>query len=369
MNQSIPEKVIAPKRQRMLDMVLALGGLKEESAIPLSKVKEELDKLKTELAPLTDAILAFPDSYFGKFLAAVEKSNTVAEISDRGILKESISNLEEALSKVESESLRGLNDLLTDALTRMTEVEETPETGIDVDMTAVFSTISGLISDIESITDELEKTAESEAESARAELVTLVETLNETKTKAETDPETALDQLQKLGTKTRYGPGLRATAQVKRGKRDGRIDDSRFHKLVLGNMLTEANRGVIMFTLGKMGSKTVVQIGELMQTSPQVAQNALVTMIQRGEVEMVGLEGDAPVFSKVLTEVPNSTLVLKRIVQQVRGLAKSIEDDIVDTVNKSLGHLQKLLERLQILGAYDETAFSEPRNKLRATVD
>jgi ferredoxin len=369
MNQSIPEKVIAPKRQRMLDMVLALGGLKEESAIPLSKVKEELDKLKTELAPLTDAILAFPDSYFGKFLAAVEKSNTVAEISDRGILKESISNLEEALSKVESESLRGLNDLLTDALTRMTEVEETPETGIDVDMTAVFSTISGLISDIESITDELEKTAESEAESARAELVTLVETLNETKTKAETDPETALDQLQKLGTKTRYGPGLRATAQVKRGKRDGRIDDSRFHKLVLGNMLTEANRGVIMFTLGKMGSKTVVQIGELMQTSPQVAQNALVTMIQRGEVEMVGLEGDAPVFSKVLTEVPNSTLVLKRIVQQVRGLAKSIEDDIVDTVNKSLGHLQKLLERLQILGAYDETAFSEPMNKLRETVD
>ena len=68
MSQSTPEKTIAPKRQRMLDMVLALGGLKEESAIPLSKVKEELEKLKTELAPLTESILAFPDSYFGEFL-------------------------------------------------------------------------------------------------------------------------------------------------------------------------------------------------------------------------------------------------------------------------------------------------------------
>lgn len=369
MSQSTPEKAIAPKRQRMLDMVLALGGLKEESAIPLSKVKEELDNLKTELAPLTDAILAFPDSYFDKFLEAVERSNIVAEISDRGILKESISNLEAALSEAESESLKGLNKLLVDALSSMTEVEETSETSVDIDMTNTLSTISGLISEIQSITDEFEKTAETEAESARAELAALVETLNETKIKAETDPDTALDELQKLGTKTRYGPGLRATAQVKRGKRDGRIDDTRFHKLVLDNMLTEANRGVIMFILGKMGSKTVVQIGELMQVSPQAVQNALVTMIQRGEVEMVGLDGDAPVFSKVLTEIPNSTLVLKIIVQQVRGMVKSIEDDVVDTTNKSLERLQTLLERLQILGAYDETTLSEPMNKLRETVD
>ena len=197
----------------------------------------------------------------------------------------------------------------------------------------------------------------------------MVEILNEARTKAETDPEAALDEIQKLGTKTRYGPGLRATAQVKRGKRDGRIDDTRFHSLVLENMLTEANRGVIMLVLGKMGSKTVVQIGELMQTSPQAVQNALVTMMQRGEVEMVGLEGDAPVFSKVLTEIPNSTLALKRIVQQVRGMVKSLEDDIVDTANESLGKLQTLLERLQILGAYDETALSESINELREAVD
>ena len=369
MSQSTPEKAIAPKRSRMLDMVLALGGLKEESAIPLSKVKEELDSLKTELAPLTDAILAFPDSYFGKFLGAVERSNIVAEISDRGILKESISNLEAALSKDESESLKGLNKLLVDALSDMTEVEKTSETSVDIDMSATLSTISDLVSEIGSITDEFETAAETAAESARAELVTLVETLNEAKTKAETDPETALDELQKLGTKTRYGPGLRATAQVKRGKRDGRIDDTRFHKLVLDNMLTEANRGVIMFVLGKMGSKTVVQIGELMQASSQTIQNALVTMIQRGEVEMVGLDGDAPVFSKVLTEIPNATLVLKIIVQQVRGIVKSLEAATAETANESLGKLQALLERLQILGAYDETALSEPMNKLRETVD
>ena len=369
MSQSTPEKTIAPKRQRMLDMVLALGGLKEESAIPLSKVKEELDNLKTELAPLTDAILAFPDSYFEKFLEAVEKSKIVTEISDRGILKKSISNLEAALSKTESDSLKGLNNLLTSALESMTKVGETLETSVDIDMNTTLSTISGLISEIESITDNFEKTAETEAESAQAELVTLVETLNETKIMAETDPETALDELQKLGTKTRYGPGLRATAQVKRGKRDGRIDDSRFHKLVLENMLTEANRGVIMFILGKMGSKTVVQIGELMQTSPHTVQTALVTMIQRGEIEMVGLDGDAPVFSRVLTEIPNSTLVLKTIVQQGRVITKSLKNDAAGNAKESLGKLQALLERLKILGAYEETTLSEPMNKLRETVD
>ncbi len=75
MSHSTSEKTIAPKRQRMLDMVLALGGLKEESAIPLGKVKEELENLKTKLAPLTDSILTFPDSYFGEFLQAFEKAN------------------------------------------------------------------------------------------------------------------------------------------------------------------------------------------------------------------------------------------------------------------------------------------------------
>jgi ferredoxin/DNA-binding MarR family transcriptional regulator len=369
MSRPMPEKAIAPKRQRMLDMILALGGLKEESAIPLSRVKEEIDRLKTELAPLTDAILAFPDSYYEKFQEAVTKSNMVSDIHDRGMLKDAISNLEGALLKDESEPLKGLNDLLSGAFTKMTEGEKIPETSIDVDMKSTLSTISDIISETESIVDEFEKTAESEAESARAELASLVETFNATKTKVETDSDTALEDLQKIVATTRYGPGLRAIAQVKRGKREDRIDESRYHKLVSQNMLTEANRGVIMFILGKMGSKTVPQIGELMQTSPHLVQSAIVTMIQRGEVEMVGLDGDAPVFSKVLTEIPNSTLILKRIVQQVRGIAKSLEDDIADAANESLRKLQSLLERLQILGTYDDTVLSEPMNKLRVTVD
>jgi hypothetical protein len=53
----------------MMDMVLALGGLKEEAVIPLSKVSEEIANLKKELEPLAAEILAFPDAYFEQFLS------------------------------------------------------------------------------------------------------------------------------------------------------------------------------------------------------------------------------------------------------------------------------------------------------------
>ncbi|MFW9910125.1 MAG: 4Fe-4S dicluster domain-containing protein [Candidatus Thorarchaeota archaeon] len=369
MSHATPEKVIAPKRQRMLDMVLALSGLKEESTIPLSKVKDELDNLKKELAPLTDAILAFPDSYFEKFLEAVKKSNIVAGINDRGILKESISNLEQALSIVDSTSLKALNKILADTLSRMTEVEEHQDVSVDLDFASTISTLSDLISEIEQTTNEFEKAAETEADSAKSELVTLAESLKGTQEKIETEPDVALDELQKLGSQTRYGPGLRSIAQVKRGKREGRIDDAQFSRLVKENLFTETNRGIILFILSKMGSKTVPQIGELMETQPQIIQNALVTMIQRGEVEMVGLDGDAPVFSRVLTETPNTTLLMKRIVQQVRGMVKSLEGENAEVMKEALGRLQTLLERLKILGAYDETLLSDSINKLRETVD
>jgi len=364
-SHSTPEKVIAPKRQRMLDMVLALSGLKEESTIPLSRVKDELENLKNELAPLTDAIIAFPDSYFEKFLEAVKKSNIAADINDRGILKESIANLEQALSINDSVSLKALNKILTDTLSRMTEVEEHHDVSVDLDLASTISTLSDLISEIEQITDEFEKAAENEADSAKSELVTLAESLKGTQEKIETDPDVAMDELQKLGSQTRYGSGLRSIAQVKRGKREGRIDDTQFNRLVKENLLTEIYRGMILFILSKMGSKTVVQIGELMQTPPQTIQNALVTMIQRGEIEMVGLDGDAPVFSRVLTETPNATLLMKRIVQQVRGMVKSLEGETAETTKEALERLQSLLERLKILGAYDETLLSESINKLR----
>jgi len=368
-SHSTPEKVIAPKRQRMLDMVLALSGLKEESTIPLSRVKDELENLKNELAPLTDAIIAFPDSYFEKFLEAVKKSNIAADINDRGILKESIANLEQALSINDSVSLKALNKILTDTLSRMTEVEEHHDVSVDLDLASTISTLSDLISEIEQITDEFEKAAENEADSAKSELVTLAESLKGTQEKIETDPDVAMDELQKLGSQTRYGSGLRSIAQVKRGKREGRIDDTQFNRLVKENLLTEIYRGMILFILSKMGSKTVVQIGELMQTPPQTIQNALVTMIQRGEIEMVGLDGDAPVFSRVLTETPNATLLMKRIVQQVRGMVKSLEGETAETTKEALERLQSLLERLKILGAYDESLLSESINKLRETVD
>ncbi|MHA2025429.1 MAG: 4Fe-4S dicluster domain-containing protein [Candidatus Thorarchaeota archaeon] len=368
MSQSTPEKTIAPKRQRMLDMVLALGGLKEESAIPLSKVKEELENLKTELAPLTESILTFPNSYFGEFLKAFEKTNLIAEISDKGILQEAISNLEKSQSITESEPLKGLLTLLSDTLSKMTVVEE-DQVSIEVDMGAVLSTILELTSEIESIITQFEESAKTEAESAKSELVELIQALEEAREKTETEPSLALDELQKIGTKTRYGPGLRATAQVKRGKREDRIDEASFARLVKDNILTEVHRGIIMFILGKMGSKTVIQMGDLMNVSPQTVQNAIVTMIQRGEVEMVSLDGDAPVFSKVLTETPNSTMVMKTIVQQVRGMSKSLDGDEAETAGSSLERLQKLLERLQILGTYDETALSENLNKLREAVD
>jgi ferredoxin/DNA-binding MarR family transcriptional regulator len=272
------------------------------------------------------------------------------------------------LSIADSEPLKGLLTLLSDTLSRMTVVAEA-QVGIDVDMNVVLSTMMGLTSEIESIIAQFEESANAEAESARSELIILIQALEEARGKTESEPGLALDELQKIGTKTRYGAGIRAIAQIKRGKREDRIDDTRFSKLVNVNVLTEVYRGIIMFILGKMGSKTVIQMGEIMNVSPQLVQNAIVTMIQRGEVEMVSLEDDAPVFSKVLTQTPNSTLVLKRIVQQVRGMVKSLDDDEADNAGSSLEKLQKLLERLQILGTYDETALSDSLNKLRETVD
>ncbi|MHA2221050.1 MAG: hypothetical protein ACXAAO_03215 [Candidatus Thorarchaeota archaeon] len=368
MSHSTTEKTIAPKRQRMLDMVLALGGLKEESAIPLSKVNEEIENLKTNLAPLTESIIAFPDSYFTEFLKAFENANLITEINDKGILQEAISNLEQSQSIADSEPLKGLLDLLTNTLSKMTVVEEA-QVGVDVDIDAVLSTMMDLTSEIDTVITQLEDSANTEAESARSELVTLLQALEEATGKTESNPELAIDELQKIGTKTRYGPGLRTTAQVKRGKREDRIDDASFAKLVNENILTEVHRGIIMFILGKMGSRTVIQMGEIMNISPKLVQNAIVTMIQRGEVEMVSLEDHAPVFSKVLTETPNSTLVLKRIVQQVRGMVKSLDDEGADTASSSLEKLQKLLERLQILGTYNETTLSDSLNNLRESVD
>ncbi|TFG07304.1 4Fe-4S dicluster domain-containing protein, partial [Candidatus Thorarchaeota archaeon] len=133
--------------------------------------------------------------------------------------------------------------------------------------------------------------------------------------------------------------------------------------------LTELQRGVIMFVLSKMGSKTVLQMADLMEMSAADIQTAIVSMIQRGEVEMVGLDGDAPVFAEVHESVPDTTLILKRVIQQIRGVAKALQGSSKKEITKSLEHLEQLLGRLQKLGHYDETALAEHMTKLRDTAD
>ncbi len=360
---------MAPKRRRMMDMILALGGLKEEAAIPLSKVSQEIASLRSELEPLADEILAFPDAYFDEFFRAAEKSNIVSQISDKAVLREAIVSLEKACSILDTSPVRGLLDLLQSALQALEGVKDTEVSDSAVDLAEVLKPLPDLIAQIESVLEDYESKKQSEAEAAHAELESLIESISDALPEIGKDVTLALDTLQKLGTKTRYGPFLRTAAQVKRGIREERIDEDRASDLVLGNILTELRRGVIMFILSKMGSRTVVEIGQLMRESPALVQSAIVSMIQRGEVEMIGLDGDAPVFSRVLEATPKTTLVLKKIVQQIRGMSKSLKGDLRSSVEKSLKQLGPLLERLQKLGQYDETQLADPMNNLRGIVD
>ncbi|MFX1273058.1 MAG: 4Fe-4S dicluster domain-containing protein [Promethearchaeota archaeon] len=368
MSESKSLSDMAPKRRRMMDMVLALGGLKEEAVIPLSKVSEEISILKSELEPLTAEILAFPDAYFKKFLDASEKSDTISRITDKGLLSQATKNLQEAVSLRDTQGTRGLLNLISSALEVLEVTDEIADTAT-VDIESVLSPVSGLITQIEEAVTEFEADAETAAESARSELQSLIASISEAVSGIQDDVTSALDALQKLGTKTRYGPFLRTSAQVKRGIREGRIDETRALWLVSENILTELRRGVIMFILSKMGSRTVLEISRLMEARSPDIQTAIVSMIQRGEVEMVGLDEDAPIFSRVLESIPSSTLVFKRLLQQLNGIGKSLEGDVQASVNQSVERMELLLGRLQKLGQYDETSLAEPMNNLRETID
>jgi ferredoxin/DNA-binding IscR family transcriptional regulator/DNA-binding MarR family transcriptional regulator len=361
---------MAPKRRRMMDMVLYLGGLKEETAIPLSKVNEELNNLKTELEPLTQDILSFPDAYLSEFLAVFKRAGLVESINDKGILTAAISNLESATSSTGSDSLAELSELLKGLLEKIegTDKKETTAEKV-IDVGAVLKPLPEILSQIETMVGEYEKKIDDEAEKAKTELETILIEFADIVDEIDSDPQNALDKLQKLGTKTRYGTFIRAAAQVKRGHREKRIDDDRFLELLSTNLLIEFRRGLIIFILNRMGSKTVVQLGDLMKTSPRNVQHAIVSMIQRGEVEMAGLDGDAPVFARVLSQVPDTTLILKRIIQQLRGVVKAVEGDVQELTTSPLKRLETILEKLQLLGEYDEAAVSEPVNKLREMAD
>ena len=369
MNHAEAEKEIAPKRARMMDMILALGGLREEAAVPLSKVKSEIASLKTELAPLIDEIIAFPEEYLKVLLTRIEQAGLLERVRDKGILKEAVAASGKAAEQVESETVQAFHSLLESALQQLEDEGKPQKEEAVEDPGEILGQIPGLIPDIESTLAGYEEQAASEAEAASAELDAIVNSLNELINTIDSDPAAVLDSLQKLGTKTRYGNFLRTTAQVKRGHREGRIDDARLLYLVKNNVLTELRRGIIMFILNNMGSKTVVQLSDIMKTPSGLIQDAIVSMIQRGDVEMVGLDGDAPLFTRVIGKPPNATSIIKRLVQQLRGMLSAVTGDTKKTVESTIEQLDSLYERLRILGEYDETQISEPLDEMRKIVD
>lgn len=360
---------MAPKRRRMMEMVLALGGLREESAIPASRIAEEIENLRHELLPLTESILAFPDAYFEAFLDTASRIGLVDQISDKAILRDAVSNLEKALSTAESKGVAGLLNSLRSLLAKAEKKEVESVGRKSADITESLASIRGVVPKIESILGEYDEKAKSNAAGAIADIKSLAESLSLALHDSDLEPEARLDTLQKLGTKTRYGPFLRAVAQVKRGKREGRISDERLVRLVASNIVNELYRGMILFVLNNAGSKTVVQISQLMVASPEEVQSVIISMIQRGEVEIAGLEGDAPIFSRVLPATPPTTLVLRRVIQQLRGLVKSLQGSAKDSAKESLERLGLVLEKLQLIGEYDESLISDDMNAIREAVD
>ncbi|MBD3405528.1 MAG: 4Fe-4S dicluster domain-containing protein [Candidatus Lokiarchaeota archaeon] len=362
-------KEIAPKRRRMLDMVMVLGGLKEESAVSLGKVQEEIAQLKNRLSPLIESIESFPAKYFDEFLQSAERMELLEDVEDIGILTQSVSQFDEAISHSDSKVLANFLKLIQNRLQRLQQTTDSETAKDETDISEQLQKIPSLVADVESMVSNLEDIAKAEAVDAEEDLQTIISSLSDIIPNIDKSPDESLSKLQKLGTKTRYGPFLRTVAQLKRGKREGRIDESRFLTLVKKNVLTELYRGIILFILSNMGSKTVVELGELMETPTEDIQYAIVSMIQRGEVEMVGLDHHAPVFSRVLGSVPETTLVLKRIIQQMRAIKKSVKGDDRDLVKSSSEELESLYERLQILGEYDATALSDQMGELRDIVD
>ncbi|MHA1905945.1 MAG: 4Fe-4S dicluster domain-containing protein [Candidatus Thorarchaeota archaeon] len=362
-------KEIAPKRKRMMDMMLALGGLKEETAIPLSKVSEEITQLKQDIQPITKDILDFPDTYLQEFFETVKKTGLANLVTDRGVLSEAIENLESALGEGDSSGVSSLLEVLKDKLGSMAKHEDVPQVETKEDIASILSSLPDLITKTQEVIDGFEQQAKADEETARKELDSLTESFSSLIGDLGTDPDASLDALQKLGTKTRYGPFLRIAAQLKRGKREDRIDDDRFKILLSNNLLLELRRGFIMFVLNKMGSKTAVQLGEIIGIDSEEVQTAIISMMSRSEVEMVGLDNDAPVFSRVLGKTPDTTLVVKRVMQQLRSIVKTLEEPSNSTIAGHTEQLQTVLERLQKLGEYDESVLSESVTELQELVE
>ncbi len=363
------ERAIPPKRQRMLDMIMVLGGLKEEQAIPLSRVNEEIETLKGELTPLTSKIIAFPDRYCEEFLAAAEKSQLGEQVIDQGVLSEAIGRLQRALEVRHTEAVKGLLDLLHAAQQRLAEDSKTSESGPPADMHKIISPLPKIVEEIEGAIEEYERERQQRAEEALQSLREFATEFQRVAGLMSESPEEALNALQKLGTKVRYGPFLRNAVQIKRALKEGRLTSERFAELVRTNMRTEMIRGLVLFVLGNVGPKTVLQLSDVLDLDPRDVQQAIITMIQRNEIEMVGIEGDAPVYGKVMGSVPDATLVVKRVVQQMRALRRMADEETQSMIEATVKRLSSCLEKLQRLGQYDATSIADKVDAMRKTAD
>jgi len=142
---------MAPKRRRMMEMVLALGGLKEEAVIPPGKINETINSLKIELSPLVEQITSFPDEYYESFAAVTEQTQLPNKIEDRNTLKMSIDNLKKANSVTE---INGVERLISNLQSALKEAESNVQTTQDTE-----STIKELL-DVRSIVDSDLKSAQ-----------------------------------------------------------------------------------------------------------------------------------------------------------------------------------------------------------------
>jgi len=360
---------MAPKRRRMMDMVMALGGLKEESAIPISRVNEAIAELKSKMEPLTEDILSFPEAYYHEFLERAKKNELVERIEDKGILEESIDNITNALDVHVSEPLTELLQLLEEKKGPTEDVEQDTSESPDIDIDSRLDSILEVLKEIEPIVEQLVEDSKKAAEESRKDIAAIVESMEKIRDDMDSDSEQALESIQSLARQVRYSPLLRTTAQIKRAFADNRISQERFEELLKTNIYDELIRGVLAFVLRNTGSKTVVELADIMRIPSRHVQQAMVSVVQRGEAEMVGLEGNAPVFSLVLEETPDTTLVMKRLLQQLRSLSRSVGDKQQETLNEAVKKMEPLLETLQVLGEYDETTLSDSTNRLRELLD
>ncbi|TFF96914.1 4Fe-4S dicluster domain-containing protein [Candidatus Thorarchaeota archaeon] len=161
MSGSETNKDISPKRKRMMDMIVALGGLREEETIPQSQVDQELANLKNKLSPLMESILSFPGLYFKEFLKHAERIDFTKEIGDLLLLSSAADRIDNAVTSAE---IDGLNEILR--ILRQSEL---------------------------AMKEQAEKSD------------SLNKAVDDIKSSLDGNPEAALAKLQKLGIKTRYG--------------------------------------------------------------------------------------------------------------------------------------------------------------------